>query len=327
MDNLKIVAIGGGTGLSILLSGLKKVSYDLVAVVAMADDGGGSGVLREDLGMLPPGDIRACIIALANTEPVIEQLMQYRFTEGRLKGQSFGNLFIAAMNGISQNFEEAIRKMNDVLAVTGKVLPVTLTDLRLAAHLSDGSVVEGESKIPSAVKCRKARIERLEVIPADAPVLTEVLEEIAAADVVLVGPGSLYTSVLSNLLLPELVTALERTHAKKVFITNVMTQPGETDGFGAWDHMKVVVDHIGSNPFDHVIVNNRSLPEDVLALYAEENSYPVRFTESDDAAFKKNGVCPLVGPYAEVVKHYIRHDAEAIARRVVDLPATKLYKK
>ena len=197
---VNIVAIGGGTGLSILLRGLKEVSTNITAVVTVADDGGGSGVLREDLGMLPPGDVRNCILALANKEPILQDLFHYRFEEGRLKGQNFGNLMIAAMVGISESFEEAIKKISDIFAITGEVFPMSEEDIVLYAQLSDGTTVVGESNIPHEVVKRGTPIEKIWIEPKDAKTYGVVIERIKSADMIVLGPGSLYTSIIPNLL-------------------------------------------------------------------------------------------------------------------------------
>ena len=219
----RIVVIGGGTGLSTMLRGLKRQSENITAVVTVADDGGGSGMLRADLGMPPPGDVRNCIQALANTEPTMEKLLAYRFTEGSLRGQSFGNLFLAALNGMSETFDEAVRKMSEVLAITGRVLPVTNENVYLAAEFDDGSEVTGESHIADAKKARDARIRRVRLIPERPAALPQVLEAIEAADMIVLGPGSLYTSIMPNLLTEGVAAAVAASDAFKVYVLNVMT--------------------------------------------------------------------------------------------------------
>ncbi|GMA50254.1 hypothetical protein GCM10025857_16110 [Alicyclobacillus contaminans] len=219
----RIVAIGGGTGLSVILRGLKEFDVDLTAVVTVADDGGSSGRLRSDFAMPPPGDIRNCLVALADTEPLLERLLQFRFPAGEgLAGHSFGNLFLAAMTHIMGDFESAIRETSRVLAVRGRVLPAVQEDVILRAIFEDGTVVEGESNIPELHK----RIERVELVPGDVEPLPEVLEAIRGADAIVVGPGSLYTSILPNLLVPGIAEAVAESTAKKIFVCNVMTQPG-----------------------------------------------------------------------------------------------------
>jgi len=234
----KVVIIGGGTGLSILLRGLKEYTSNITAIVTVADDGGGSGVLREDLGMLPPGDIRACILALANTEPTMEKLLQYRFDEGILKGQNFGNLFIAAMNEIYGSFEMAIKETSNVLAVTGKVLPMTLEDVTLYAELENGHTIKGESEIPLKNKELSSKINRIYMEPKASYPLVEAVDAIKDADLIVLGPGSLYTSVIPNLLVNNIVDTIYEAKGPKVYITNVMTQPGETDGYTVLDHVE-----------------------------------------------------------------------------------------
>ena len=214
----KIVVIGGGTGLSTMLRGLKLYTNNITAIVTVGDDGGGSGKLRADLGMLPPGDIRNCILALADTEPIMEDLLQYRFTEGTLKGPSFVNLFLAAMDGISDNFEAAVQKMSSVLAVTGKVLPVTLDDMKLIAELENGNIVEGESIIPDEVIKQKSKIKNLKIEPEKAKPLLDALMAISEADAIVMGPGSLYTSIIPNLLVEDIAECINKSDAIKIYI-------------------------------------------------------------------------------------------------------------
>ena len=226
-----IVAIGGGHGLSAMLRGLKRYTKYITAIVTVADDGGGSGMLREDLGMLPPGDIRNCIMSLANTEPTMQKLLNYRFTEGSLAGQSFGNLFLAAMNGISGSFDEAVHRMGDVLAITGRVLPVTNQNVHLEAEFDNGSRCLGESKIFYAKKLNDCRIWKIRLVPEHPQPLPDALEAIADADVIVLGPGSLYTSIIPNFLVDGISEAVSRARALKCYVLNIMTQDGETDGY------------------------------------------------------------------------------------------------
>ncbi len=266
----KIVAIGGGTGLSTMLRGLKYYTSNITAIVTVADDGGGSGELREDLGMLPPGDIRNCILALSDTEPLMEDLLQYRFTDGKLKNQSFGNLFLAAMDGISNNFEEAIQKVSSVLAVTGKVVPVTLEDIVLKAKLKNNMIVEGESNIPEKSLQCNSKIEKVFIEPENAKALSEAVIAIKEADAIILGPGSLYTSVIPNLLIKDITEALKKTKAPKIYISNIMTQPGETDNFTVSDHIKAINKHCNGKMVDYVIVNVGQIDKELEEKYKKE---------------------------------------------------------
>lgn len=314
----KIVAIGGGTGLSTMLRGLKAYSSNITAVVTVADDGGGSGVLRHDLGMLPPGDIRNCILALADTEPILEQLLQYRFQDGMLKGQNFGNLFLAAMDGISKGFEEAVHKMSDVLAVTGRVLPVTLEDVKLSAELEDGCLISGESSIGEHSEFHKGKIKRVFLEPGNAKPLQDVLDAIAEADVVLMGPGSLYTSIIPNLLVEGVCDSIKKSGAIKIYVCNVMTQPGETEGYSVNDHIKTLEAHSYEGLIDFCIVNNADIPEELKEKYRQDGAETVRI---DKDAIYKNGVRLIEGDYVSIKNSFIRHDTNKLAETILDLIA------
>ncbi|CUP53644.1 gluconeogenesis factor YvcK family protein [Clostridium baratii] len=311
----KIVVIGGGTGLSTMLRGLKYYTSNITAIVTVGDDGGGSGALREDLGMLPPGDIRNCILALADTEPLMEDLLQYRFTEGRLKGQSFGNLFLAAMDGVSDNFVGAVQKMSSVLAVTGKVLPVTLDDMKLMAQLDNGNVVEGESDIPEEAFKQKSKINRLMIVPEDAKPLEEALQAIKDADAIVMGPGSLYTSVIPNLLVKGIVSEIKKSSAYKIYISNVMTQPGETDGFKVYDHIKVLKKYGGKDIVDCVIANNGSISDDMKKKYKDKDSDIVTI---DRDKLKDFGIEIVEKNLIKVSKGTIKHDSDYLAQVLVE---------
>ena len=242
----RIAAIGGGHGLSSMLRGLKRYTKYITAIVTVADDGGGSGMLREDLGMLPPGDIRNCIMALANTEPTMEQLLNYRFTEGSLTGQSFGNLFLAAMNGISGSFDEAVQRMGDVLAITGRVLPVTNQNVYLEAEFDNGSRTLGESKIFYAKKINDCRIRQVRLVPEHPQALQDSIDAILQADIIVIGPGSLYTSIIPNFLVDGICEAIRASGAVREYILNIMMQDGETDGYTGEDHVWALLEHAGA---------------------------------------------------------------------------------
>lgn len=307
----KIVVIGGGTGLSTMLRGLKLYTNNITAIVTVGDDGGGSGKLRADLGMLPPGDIRNCILALADTEPIMEDLLQYRFTEGTLKGQSFGNLFLAAMDGISDNFEAAVQKMSSVLAVTGKVLPVTLDDMKLIAELENGNIVEGESIIPDEVIKQKSKIKNLKIEPEKAKPLLDALMAISEADAIVMGPGSLYTSIIPNLLVEDIAECINKSDAIKIYISNVMTQPGETDDFTVSDHIKTLMKYSGKNSVEYVIANNGTIPNDIEERYLSEGS---KLVELDYDNIKDLGVKVVETDLVKITKGYVKHDSEYLAQ-------------
>lgn len=307
----KVVVIGGGTGLSTMLRGLKLYTRNITAIVTVGDDGGGSGKLRADLGMLPPGDIRNCILALADTEPIMEDLLQYRFNEGSLKGQSFGNLFLAAMAGISENFEDAVQKMSSVLAVTGKVLPVTLDDMKLIAELENGNIVEGESIIPDEVVNQKTKIKKLKINPEKARPLIDALFAIKDADAIIMGPGSLYTSIIPNLLVEDIVDAIEKSDAIKIYISNVMTQPGETDDFSVSDHIKTLIKYSGKNNIDYVIANNGTIPEEIKERYLNKGS---KLVELDYDNIKDLNVEVIETDLIKIAKGYVKHDSDHLAQ-------------
>ncbi|KXZ40460.1 conserved hypothetical protein, cofD-related [Alkalithermobacter thermoalcaliphilus JW-YL-7 = DSM 7308] len=316
---VKVVVIGGGTGQSIFLRGLKKFTDNITAVVTVADDGGGSGVLREDLGMLPPGDIRNCILALANIEPTMEKVMQYRFEEGTLKGQSFGNLFLAAMNGIYGNFEVAVSKISEIFAVKGKVLPVSLEDIQLCAKLENGNIVEGESNIPLEVKRQKSRIERVFLNPKSPKALKEVIVSIKSADIIVIGPGSLYTSVIPNLMVDGIVDALVETKSPKVYISNIMTQPGESDDYNVYDHVSSIIKHTKKGVIDIVIANSQIISEEILQKYHKEGAKQVLLDKDQTEKLNLLGIEVLQSDVAEIKKNYIRHNAEKIASIITAL--------
>ncbi len=273
-----IAVIGGGHGLSVLLRGIKQATSNVTAVVTVADDGGSSGRLREELGIIPPGDLRNCLVALADTEPLMEKLFQYRFGgESALAGHSFGNLFLAAMNEVTGDMETALQEASKVLAVKGRVFPASNAHVRLDALMEDGTVVEGESHIPEARK----RIRRVRLFPEHAAAVESALEAIRTADAVILGPGSLYTSIMPNLLVDGIAETLRRSRAIKIYICNVMTQPGETDGYTASMHVKAILEHAGKGVIDYVLVNSSSIPKERLAAYAAQGSYPVALDRAE----------------------------------------------
>lgn len=310
--NPKVVAFGGGTGLSVILRGLKKYTNRLTAVVTVGDDGGSSGILREDLGILPPGDIRNCILALADDENVMQALFNYRFAGGGLEGHNFGNLFLAAMDGISSDFYDAVKRTSDVLQITGRVLPVTLDNMILVGQLKNGRVVEGESHIPKAALRENSPIERITLkTPAEA--LIETLEAIKEADILIIGPGSLYTSVIPHFLVGGVEEAVRESRARKFYVGNIMTQPGETKDYTQEDHIRALEAHctLSDQPiFQYAVVNEGSFEAPVLKRYEKYGSSPVAM----------GSVLPhyryLVGNYAAQDDGRVRHDADVLAKRI-----------
>ena len=316
----RIVAIGGGTGLSTMLRGLKRYTNNITAIVTVADDGGGSGVLRQELGMLPPGDIRNCLEALANVEPVMGELLHYRFKDGSLRGQSFGNLFLAALNGITGSFDQAVSRMSEVLAITGRVLPVTNCDVQLEAEFENGVRVLGESKIFYCKKREECRVQRVRLLPEKPAALPEAVEAIRDADMILLGPGSLYTSVIPNLLVDGITEAILASDALKIYIGNVMTQEGETEGYTNADHIRALFEHSAPGLFSLCLVNNAAIAPEILERYAVEGAEPVRYDEEACAAL---GVELVSRPVSCVVNGFVRHDGERLAEAIFELHAQR----
>ena len=285
---LQLVALGGGTGLSTLLSGLKQLvgAHDergglwlesLAGIVTVSDDGGSSGRLRDELQMLPPGDIRNCIVALSEDSTLLARLFRYRFGgEGQLSGHSFGNLFLAALTAVTGDFVEAVRLSSEVLASKGRIYPATLNDVRLVAELEDGETVRGETKITASGRpVRRLRLEPEHCLP-----LPEAMAALRSADVITVGPGSLYTSILPNLLVARVAESIGESEAVKIFVCNLMTQPGETDGYTARRHLEVVKSYAPAIRFDYVVVNNRQVSAGQAARYAAEGAHQIGLADS-----------------------------------------------
>ncbi len=323
----RIVVIGGGTGLSTMLRGLKLYSENITAIVTMSDDGGGSGMLREELGMPPPGDVRNCIQALANTEPIMEELLSYRFTDGSLKGQSFGNLFLAALNGMSDTFDQAVRRMSEVLAITGRVLPVTNELVYLAADFDDGSQVLGESRIADFKKGTDKKIERVRLIPEQPKALPGAIEAINQAEMIVLGPGSLYTSIMPNLITDGVASAVAQSDAFRIYVLNVMTQDGETEGYTASDHIRALFSNSGEHLFDWCLANSTDIPEELAAKYRTEGAEQVAI---DEQAINDLGVGLLRAPLAVWDSGYVRHNPRELARQLLraytDKSGTRIYK-
>lgn len=307
-----IVVVGGGTGLSVLLRGLKQYTSNVTAIVAVADDGGSSGRIREEFGIIPPGDLRNCLVALADTEPLMEKLFQHRFGgKGGLKGHSFGNLFIAAMCEILGDFEQAIKASSKVLAVRGQVIPSTLQIIRLFAEFEDGTCTQGEATIPKVGK----PIKRVYIEPQDPEPPSDAVEALLEADAIVLGPGSLYTSVLPNLLVKGIAEAIRKSDAIKIYVCNVMTQHGETAGFSAADHVGVILEHAGAGVMEHCIVNTQTVPMTSYNKYAEENAFPV---VPDTVAIEKMGI-NVVRERMISETDLVRHDPQKLSRAIIKL--------
>ncbi|HET6979740.1 MAG TPA: gluconeogenesis factor YvcK family protein [Pyrinomonadaceae bacterium] len=317
-----LVAIGGGTGLSTLLAGFKRLVgkteeeiwiESLSAIVTVSDDGGSSGRLREELQMLPPGDIRNCMIALSEDSTLLSRLFRHRFRgDGELGGHSFGNLFLAALTEVTGDFTEAIRLSSEVLASKGHIFPATISDVRLAAELEDGTVVRGETQISAS----KQPIHRLRLEPEKCLPLPEALKAIRAADIITVGPGSLYTSILPNLLVAQVARVIGQTKATKIFVNNLMTQPGETDGYSARKHIETIKQYAPEIHFDFVVVNDRRISQEQADLYAAEGAYQIGIDDAIDDALDQ--ATEIVRADLLYAGEKVRHNSDRIAEVVLN---------
>ncbi len=322
---LRVVAIGGGTGLSTLLRGLRRhVAVaglpsaepsriaDLAAVVTVTDDGGSSGRLRKDFNMLPPGDLRNCMVALSEEEDVLAQLFAHRFRAGdALEGHNFGNLFVAALTEITGDFAHAIQLASKILATRGRIYPVTTANATLVARMDDGSQVRGETRITAS----KSRIAELMLDPPDAAAVPETLEAIERADLITVGPGSLYTSLITNLLVRGIPSALARARGTRVFICNLMTQANESLGLTASEHIERIYEHTREPIFDYAIVNTAKFSPEILARYAQENAAPIA---ADIERIEALGVRCIAGDFASV-ESVVRHNAGRVTGALLAL--------
>lgn len=316
----KIVVIGGGTGLSVMLRGLKEKPLDITAIVTVADDGGSSGILRNELQIPPPGDIRNVLTALADTEPLLTEVLKYRFPNGTgLAGHSLGNLMLAAMTDISGDFVTGIRQLSKVLAVKGRVLPAADRAIVLKAEMADGTIITGESMIPKAGQA----IKRVFLEPADVEPLDEAVEALESADAILIGPGSLYTSIMPNLIVPKLAQAIVESEAVKLFVCNVMTQPGETDNYTVSNHLDAIHAHIGHHLFDYVIVNDGEIPPQVESQYAELGAKAVHLDmeEVESRGYK------VIADRLVLFRKFLRHDAERLSHHIYKLVENWMLRK
>ena len=307
----RIVAVGGGTGLSVLLSGLKVYSSNISAVVTVADDGGSSGRLRQQFDVLPPGDIRNCLVALADAPALMRDLFQFRFdSNSEFSGHSFGNLFLTVMTRLTGDFEKAIKETSKVLALRGQVIPSTLDNVQLVAHYQDGSMVVGEDLIPKALK----PIARVVLTPGEPVATPDALKAIKEAQIIVLGPGSLYTSIIPNLLVRELSQAIAESEAIKVYVCNVMTQRGETDGYSVSDHIRALVSHSHAQILDYCVVNNGEVPGEVLGRYSKHNS---QLVVNDRKKVEEMGYRVVEEDFSMIQDGVVRHDPEKLAKIVL----------
>ena len=308
----RIVTVGGGTGLSVLLQGLKEYTSNIAAVVTVADDGGSSGRIRQQFDILPPGDIRNCLVALADAPTLMQELFQFRFdSASELSGHSFGNLFITVMTKLTGDFEKAVKESSKVLAIRGQVIPSTLNKISLVAKYKDGSVQEGETAIAN----KKRRISNIYLNPPDVQGTPDAIKAISEAQAIILGPGSLYTSVIPNLLIKEIREAILASSALKIYISNVMTQPGETDGYSAYEHIKAITEHSSPRIIDYCVVNSRFIPSELREKYQQDNSFPVLV---DLDKIRHAGYRVIEGDLISTLD-YVRHDSGKLAKIVMDL--------
>jgi len=309
---MKVVVFGGGTGLSILLRGLKKYTKDISAVVTVADNGGGSGVLRADLGMLPPGDMRNCITALADIEPTMIKLLQHRFKDGYLTGQSFGNLLIAAMYEIFGDYEHALKEIGSIFRLSGKVLPMTLQDTQLKAILENGECILGEKDIPEFAKNSNSKIDTITLVPEICKPLEETIKDINETDIIILGPGSLYTSVIPNILVHGIPELIVKSKATVFYVCNVMTQPGETDNYNVLDHVNAIIKHSSRYLIDYVIANDEIISEDLIQNYKYKGASQVVIDDEQIKQLEEMNIKVISSNFIDIRKNYIRHNAEKI---------------
>lgn len=318
--NKKIVVLGGGTGQGNLLRGLKKFTDNITAIVTVADDGGGSGLIRNENRMLPPGDIRNCLIALSDTDPLTERLIRHRFESGSIKNQSFGNLLILAYYEIFQDFEKSINYVGERIGAKGKVVPSTREHIRLVANLENDNVAIGESNIASMAIAQRTEIRNLELLPTAPKATQSAISAILDADTIVIGPGSLYTSIIANLLIPEIAEAIIQSKAKKVFICNIMSEHGETDGLNAWGHFEKIRKHMPHIKLDYIFVNDEEIVGEVQKKYEDEFKFQIRFDEEQGEQFESIGIQVVRGDFAEITQiGHIVHDSLKVSERIVKL--------
>lgn len=320
MGKKKIVVLGGGTGQGNLLRGLKQEEgLDLTAIVAVSDDGGGSGTIRTEMKMLPPGDIRNCLISLSNMDPTMEKLMNHRFRYGSLKNQNFGNLFLLALNEIFGDFQIAIDQVSEMIAVKGKVVPATLVEIRLISTLATGNVVIGESAIGPTCLTQQSEIEKIEIIPRNPEANPIAIKKIHEADIIVIGPGSLYTSLIPNLLIPEIRLALKESKVPKIYICNLMTENGETHHLNTYQHVQVLQEIMDCR-LDYVLLNNRSISEQAKDNYRKEEKQFLYAQEEDIIKINRLGIQTIRGDFVVETEYgAIMHDSEKVSKIILSI--------
>ena len=312
----KIVVVGGGTGLSTLLTGLKHRTSNITAIVAMADDGGSSGRLREEFDVLPPGDIRNCLVALSDSEDLLGALFQFRFTGGKgLDGHNFGNLFITALSRVTGDFAKAIKESSKVLAIRGNVYPATLQKAKLVARREDGRETIGESRIRDE---KGSPIDRIFLLPGDCRATEEVIGAIRQADAIVLGPGSLYTSVMPNLIIDDIKKEIIKSRAHKIYICNIMTESGETDDYSVSDHVKAIIKHTGLGIIDCCVANVTRIPKNLYDKYSLEEKFPIKLDENDERWLKQERIT-LVKARIAGVEEFVRHDSKKLSEAVMSV--------
>lgn len=324
LGKLNIVVIGGGAGVPIVLQGLKDYDVNLTAIVSVTDSGRSSGILRKELGVLPPGDIRNCLLALSKADDSLKSLFRYRFSESSLAGMNLGNLFIAALAKMEGSFDKAVKKISRLLKVKGKVLPASLDDVHLCAELLDGTIVEEEINVR---KPNKPPIKKIFLIPKNAKPSKEVLDEIEKAELIVIGPGSLYTSVITNLLIKDLTKAIKSSKAKKVFVCNIMTQPGQTDNYTVSQHVRAIEEYLGKNILDYIIINTGTPSKKILEGYRKKNAFLVKIDKENLNDIKAKIIQADVVDKKLAQKLWqktdlLKHDSKKIAKALMKIALT-----
>lgn len=314
----KVVVIGGGTGTSTILYGLKQYTDDITAIISVYDNGGSTGRLRKDLDIIATGDLRSCLVALSDKKDLLGELLMYRFDSGELDGHNFGNLFIAAMNAITKDFAKAITETSKLLNITGKVLPITLENANLVAKLENGKLVNGEAEIPEVSHREKSKIEKIYTNPSSIKMLDEAKTHLLQADIIILGPGSLYTSIIPNLLADDMIDLITSSKAKTVYISNIMDQFGETEFYSIRQHYDAIIKHSKPGIIDYIIINDGEIDYEILKKYSKTFSNKIEFSEEDRKYFLDNNIEVILSNLVKIENGLIRHDAFKLAELIFD---------